>query len=189
VSSVLAGVSDDLGAGLDNLDTAVGDIKRFLDERGGALTESVQRLGAATQVLADKRPQLEQVLHSGPTALVNFYQIYDPAQGSLTGAVVAPNFANPLAFLCGAVQAIEANQSDHSANLCAQYLAPVVQGLMMNYPPLLANPASNQTAFPNQLVYSPPSLAAGGPSDATSGTAPVTVPNGIAGLAIPGGGR
>jgi phospholipid/cholesterol/gamma-HCH transport system substrate-binding protein len=189
VSSVLAGVSDDLGAGLDNLDTAVGDIKRFLDERGGALTESVQRLGAATQVLADKRPQLEQVLHSGPTALVNFYQIYDPAQGSLTGAVVAPNFANPLAFLCGAVQAMEANQSDHSANLCAQYLAPVVQGLMMNYPPLLANPASNQTAFPNQLVYSPPSLAGGGPSDATSGTAPVTVPNGIAGLAIPGGGR
>ncbi|WP_227998256.1 MCE family protein [Nocardia australiensis] len=186
VSSVLASVSDDLGAGLDNLDIAVGDVKRFLDERGGALTESVERLGAATQVLVDKRPQLEQVLHSAPTALVNFYQIYDPAQGSLTGAVVAPNFANPVAFLCGAVRAMQTNESDRSADLCAQFVAPAIQSLMMNYPPLLANPVSNQTAFPEQLVYSPPSLAPDGPPAAASETAPVTVPSGIAGLAIPG---
>ncbi|WP_433728458.1 MCE family protein [Nocardia sp. CA-129566] len=190
VSSVLANVSGDLGAGLDNLDIAVGDVKRFIDERGGALTEGVQRLAEVTQNLADKRPQLEQVLHSGPTSLVNFYQIYDPAQGSLTGAVVAPNFANPFAFLCGAVEANEANGSDQSAALCRQYLAPVIQQLMMNYPPLLANPVSNQTAFPHQLVYSPPSLAASGPSaDPVAESNPVTVPNGIAGLAIPGGGR
>ncbi|MET8876387.1 MCE family protein [Nocardia sp. NPDC004604] len=190
VSSVLANVSGDLGAGLDNLDIAVGDVKRFIDERGGALTEGVQRLAEVTQNLADKRPQLEQILHAGPTALVNFYQIYDPAQGSLTGAVVAPNFANPFAFLCGAVEANEANGSDQSAALCRQYLAPVIQQLMMNYPPLLANPVSNQTAFPHQLVYSPPSLAASGPSaDPVAESNPVTVPNGIAGLAIPGGGR
>lgn len=187
VSSVLAGVSTDLGAGLDNLDSAVGDVRRFLDGRGGALTESVQRLADVTQVLADKRPQLEQILHAGPTALVNFYQIYDPAQGSLTGAVVAPNFANPFAFLCGAVEANEANGSDTSAALCNQYLAPVIQQLMMNYPPLLVNPASNQTAFPHQLVYSPPSLAQ--EAAPTPVPNPVTVPNGLAGLAIPGGGR
>ncbi|WP_433757522.1 MCE family protein [Nocardia sp. CA-135398] len=189
VSSVLANVSGDLGAGLDNLDIAVGDVQRFIQERGGALTEGVQRLAEVTQILADKRPQLEQVLHSGPTSLANFYQIYDPAQGSLTGAVVGTNFANPFAFLCGAVEANDANGSDQSAALCRQYLAPVIQQLMMNYPPLLANPASNQTAFPHQLVYSPPSLAARGPSDSVPQSDPVTVPNGIAGLAIPGGGR
>ncbi|WP_327095178.1 MCE family protein [Nocardia vinacea] len=189
VSSVLANVSGDLGAGLDNLDIAVGDVQRFIQERGGALTEGVQRLAEVTQILADKRPQLEQVLHSGPTSLANFYQIYDPAQGSLTGAVVAPNFANPFAFLCGAVEANDANGSDQSAALCRQYLAPVIQQLMMNYPPLLANPVSNQTAFPHQLVYSPPSLAARGPSDSVPQSDPVAVPNGIAGLAIPGGGR
>ncbi|WP_062988480.1 MCE family protein [Nocardia anaemiae] len=189
VSSVLANVSGDLGAGLDNLDIAVGDVQRFIQERGGALTEGVQRLAEVTQTLADKRPQLEQVLHSGPTSLANFYQIYDPAQGSLTGAVVGTNFANPFAFLCGAVEANDANGSDQSAALCRQYLAPVIQQLMMNYPPLLANPASNQTAFPHQLVYSPPSLAARGPSESVPQSDPVTVPNGIAGLAIPGGGR
>ncbi|MEV6068854.1 MCE family protein [Nocardia sp. NPDC052001] len=186
VASVLAGVSNDLGSGLDNLDSAVTDVKRFLDSRGGALTESVQRLADATQVLADKRPELEKIMHSGPTALVNFYQLYKPAQGTLTGAVVAPNFANPFAFLCGAVEAEGDNQSDHSADLCKQYLAPVIQSLMMNYPPLLVNPATQQNAFPNQLTYSTPDLAnqmpGGGPEQ-------IAAPKSLTDLAIPGGGR
>lgn len=159
VSSVLAGVSADLGAGLDNLDSAVGDVKHFLDSRGGALTDSVQKLSAATQILADKKPELERIMHSAPTALVNFYQLYKPAQGTLTGFLAAPNFANPSAFLCGGVEADPVNDSAHSAELCRQYLAPVIQSLMMNYPPLLLNPATEQNAFPNQLTYSPPSLA------------------------------
>ncbi|MFF0493316.1 MCE family protein [Nocardia sp. NPDC004068] len=185
VSSVLAGVSADLGAGLDNLDSAIADVKRFLDERGGALTESLQRLTDVTQLLADKRPEIERVLHAGPNGLVNFYQIYKPAQGSLAGTVVGTNFANPVQFLCGAVEGIQADDSDKSAALCRQYLGPVLNTLMTNYPPLLVNPASTQSAFPSQLVYSPQELA--GQVDAQQ--APVSVPAGIAGLALPGGGR
>ena len=181
VSSVLSDTSADLGAGLDNLDSAVADVKRFLDERGGALTESVQRLTDVTQLLADKRPEIERVMHAGPTGLVNFYQIYKPAQGSLAGAVTGTNFANPPAFLCGSVEAIQADDSDKSAALCRQYLTPVLNSLMMNYPPLLANPASNQTVFPQQLTFSTPDLA-----DRVD-TAPSSVPHGIAGLAVPGG--
>ncbi|AHH15372.1 MCE family protein MceD [Nocardia nova SH22a] len=182
VSSVLADTSNDLGAGLDNLDSAIGDVKRFLDERGGALTESVQRLSDVTQLLADKRGDIERVLHAGPTGLVNFYQIYKPAQGSLAGAVVGTNFANASAFLCGSVEAIEADDSDKSAALCKQYVAPVINSLMMNYPPILANPASLQTAFPQQLTFSTPELA-----DRVNTAPPSSVPNGIAGLALPGG--
>lgn len=189
VSSVLAGVSNDLGAGLDNLDIAVADVKRFLDSSGAELTEGVQKLADATQILVDKRPELEQVLHSGPTALVNFYQIYKPAQGTLTGAIALNNTADPLSFLCGSVQAREGYNSDQSAALCAEFLAPVLKSLAMNYPPLLANPATGVTAFPDQLVFSPESLAGTqqtqGPAPAR-GPAPVTVPSGIAGLAIPG---
>ncbi|MGV9680449.1 MCE family protein [Nocardia sp. NPDC003482] len=185
VSSVLAGVSSDLGTGLDNLDSAIADVKRFLDERGGALTESLQRLTDVTQLLADKRPEIERVLHAGPNGLVNFYQIYKPAQGSLAGTVVGTNFANPVQFLCGAVEGIQADDSDKSAALCRQYLGPVLNTLMTNYPPLLVNPASTQSAFPSQLVYSPQELA--GQVDAQQ--APVSVPAGIAGLALPGGGR
>ncbi|WP_280363377.1 MCE family protein, partial [Nocardia abscessus] len=159
VSSVLAGVSTDLGAGLDNLDAAIVDVRRFIDGSGAELTEGVQRLADATQVLVDKRPELERVLHSGPTALVNFYQIYKPAQGTLTGAIALNNPADPLGFLCGSVRALETNDSDRSADLCAQYLAPVINSLSMNYVPIMTNPASGVTAFPDQLVYTDPSLA------------------------------
>ncbi|MGW4117173.1 MCE family protein [Nocardia sp. NPDC004711] len=185
VSSVLANVSTDLGSGLDNLDSAIGDVKRFLDERGGALTESVQKLADATQILADKKPELERIMHSAPTALANFYQLYKPAQGTITGALGAPNFANPTAFLCGGVEADPVNDSQHSAELCKQYLAPVIQSLMMNYPPLLVNPATEQNAFPNQLTYSTPDLANRAPA---ADGAPVASPKSLADL-LTGGGR
>ncbi|MFC3964299.1 MCE family protein [Nocardia jiangsuensis] len=191
VSSVLAGVSAELGAGLDNLDLAIVDVRRFLDDSGTQLTDSVQKLAQATQILADKRPELEQALHSGPTALVNFYQLYKPAQGTLTGAIALANPGNPMSFLCGSVRALEKNQSDRSADLCNEFLAPVIQSLGMNYLPIMTNPATGVTAFPDQLVYSPPSLAAEGPRDQgpAPAQAPISVPQGLAGLAIPGGGR
>ncbi|WP_280356581.1 MCE family protein [Nocardia otitidiscaviarum] len=179
VSSVLAGVSTDLGAGLENLDIAVADVQRFIDARGGALTESVQRLSEVTRLLVDKRPEVERVLHSGPTALVNFYQIYKPAQGSLTGYPVLTNFADPISFLCGSVEALETNDSDKSADLCATMLGPVLNNMTMNYPPLMLSTPTNATAYPEQLVYSTPEVAA-----AAGG---VTVPGSIAELAVPGG--
>ncbi|MFD4430686.1 MCE family protein [Nocardia sp. NPDC058497] len=189
VSSVLAGASEDLGAGLDSLDVALADVKRFLDGTGGELTEGVERLADVTQTLVDKRPQIEQVLHSGPTAMVNFYQLYKPAQGSLTGAVALNNTANPLSFLCGSIRALEHNNSDRSADLCAEFLAPVISSLAMNYVPIMTNPASGVTAFPEQLVYSDPSLAGAGQPNQAPAAAPITVPEGLAGLAVPGGQR
>ncbi|MEC3913625.1 MCE family protein [Nocardia sp. CDC160] len=186
VSSVLSNVSTDLGSGLDNLDTAIGDVKRFLDERSGDLTEGVQRLADATQVLADKKPELERIMHSGPTALGNFYQLYKPAQGTLTGSLAFPNFANPIAFLCGAAEAVGANQSDKSADLCKQYLGPILNSIMMNYPPLLLNPLTEQNAFPQQLTYSTPDLANQAPA---AGPVSAPSPQSLTDLLVPGGGR
>ncbi len=183
VSAVLADTSNELGAGLDALDRAVADVDRFLSANNATLGESVARLGDATRVLAAKRPELERVLHSAPTALVNFYQIYKPAQGGLSGAVVLSNFADPTSFLCGAVRGIQANDSDRSSDLCVQYLAPMLNALAMNYPPILVNPAQGVHAFPNQIVDSVPGLS-------TRATPRVVVPNGVSGLAVPwGGGR
>ncbi|MFI5502951.1 MCE family protein [Nocardia asteroides] len=189
VSSVLAGASAELGAGLDSLDVALADVKRFLDGTGGELTEGVEKLADVTQTLVDKRPQIEQVLHSGPTAMVNFYQLYKPAQGSLTGAVALNNSASPLTFLCGSIRALENNNSDKSADLCAEFLAPVISSLAMNYVPIMTNPASGVTAFPDQLVYSDPSLEGAGQPNSAPAAAPITVPEGLAGLAVPGGQR
>ncbi|NEW38780.1 MCE family protein [Nocardia cyriacigeorgica] len=180
VSSVLAGVSEELGAGLDSLDVAVQDVQRFIESRGGALTESVQRLSDVTQLLVDKRPELESLLHQGPTALVNFYQLYKPAQGSLTGFPVLTNMADPISFICGSIRGAATNDSDKSADLCAQMLGPTLQKLAMNYPPLMLNPATGAGAYPEQLVYSTPELAA-------RAGAQVSVPKSLADMVVPGG--
>ena len=73
----------------------------------------------------------------------------------------------------------------------AQYLAPVINSLSMNYVPIMTNPASGVTAFPDQLVYTDPSLAdrVRSQTPAQPQPAPVSVPSGLAGLAIPGGVR
>ncbi|AWK71032.1 mammalian cell entry protein [Rhodococcus oxybenzonivorans] len=196
VSNLLATNSDELGTALIDLDLALGDVNRFVVENRAALTEQVGRLADATQVLADKRPQLEQTLHVAPTALANFSNIYKPAQGSLVGAVAFANFGNPVNFMCGAIQSLQANDSQRSADLCTQYLSPVLNSLTMNYLPILSNPTTGVNAFPDQLQYSPPSLAGSVPprsappaTGALAGIPTVAVPRDLNDLLQPGGGR
>ncbi|MFZ2176980.1 MAG: MCE family protein [Rhodococcus sp. (in: high G+C Gram-positive bacteria)] len=196
VSSMLANNSDELGVALTDLDIALGDVNRFVVENRSALTEQVGRLADATQLLADKRPQLEQVLHVAPTALANFNNIYKPAQGSLVGAAIGTNFSNPVAFMCGSISSLETNDSERSADLCAQYLGPVLNSLTMNYLPILTNPATGVNALPGQIQYSPPSLAdsvparsAPAPTGTLAGMPTVDVPGNLNDLLQPGGGR
>ncbi|WP_433670280.1 MCE family protein [Nocardia sp. CA-136227] len=185
VSQVLAGVSGDLGAGLDNLDSAVSDVKKFLDEHGGALSTDLAQLADVTNTLVQSKPQIEQVLHTAPTALVNFYQLYNPAQGTVAGYPVFAGFNSPLSFICGSIDTLSTGNGHESAQMCAQYLAPVIQNLAMNYPPLLLNDGTGATAMPHQLVPSTPDVAAR--YAAQGERAPVGIPNGLSGLAIPGG--
>lgn len=171
VSSVLASSSDELGTALSDLDLAVGDVQRFVRDNRDGLSESIERLADATQVLTDKRPEIEQVLHSGPTSLANFYQIYKPAQGSMTGAIALSNFKNPIQWICGSIEAIDTGTSQNSADLCKQYLGPVLSTMIGNYPGFLTNPVAGVQAFPDQIVYTEPGL-----ESATSDRAPATNP-------------
>ena len=197
VSSLLASSSDDLDRALVDLDLALGDVQRFVVDNRVALTEQVGRLADATRVLAEKRPELEQVLHVAPTALANFNNIYRPAQGSLAGKVGPVNFGNPIQFFCGSIESLETNESDRSADLCTHYLAPVLNSLTMNYPGVMTNPVTGVGALPGQVQYQPPSLEGQVPprpapapdAGALGGMPTVSVPNGLESLLAPGGGR
>lgn len=169
VSDVLAASSDQLGVSLSELNVAVGDVQRFVRDNRDGLTESVERLADATEVLARKRPEIEHVLHSGPTALANFYNIYKPAQGSLTGALAINNLANPIEWMCGSVAAAANATSERSEELCRQHLGPVLSSINVNYLPFLVNPLAGVQAFPGDIVYSEPGLEA---ASAGRGTAP-----------------
>ena len=52
----------------------------------------------------------------------------------MTGALVVNNFANPITFLCGAIQAASRLDAEQSSKLCVQYLAPIIKNRQYNYP-------------------------------------------------------
>ena len=97
---------------------------------------------------------IKQALHIAPTELQNFMNIYQPAQGTLSGAPAFANFANPVAFLCGAIQAASRLGWDQSAKLCVQYLAPIIKNRQYNFPPLGENLVVGAMARPNEVTYS-----------------------------------
>ena len=62
---------------------------------------------------------------SSRTLGANCLAIYHPAHGGVIGGPGSdPIFANPMEFICSAIQAGSRLGYQDSAELCAQYLAP-----------------------------------------------------------------
>ena len=151
VSQVLGDQTGDIDAALRDLDLAVMDINRFLENNGDRVTTAVDKLGRATEVVRDRRAELEGVLHVGPTAMANFYNIYRPYQGVLNGVLSMNQMANPTNFLCGAIAGLANNTAESDAELCAQYMAPLFNSLTSNYPYGAVTPPITPTAEPHQI--------------------------------------
>ncbi|MGW0044849.1 MCE family protein [Rhodococcus sp. NPDC003348] len=158
VSGLLADSRTQLAPALGDLDTAIVDVQRFVAENRTGLTDQVQKLADVSQVLVDKRDGLEKILHLGPTALSNYYNIYRPALGSMIGVPAFQNVGNPINFICGAIAGVANETSEKGAELCAQYLGPLLNTVKANYPDLTLNPSRSLGAHPDQLVYSEPQL-------------------------------
>ena len=82
VSQVLADSSTDLDNTLGTLNQALSDVKGFLNQNNQALIDQVSKLSQFTQILTDHSDDIEQILHITPNGLANFYNIYNPAQGT-----------------------------------------------------------------------------------------------------------
>jgi phospholipid/cholesterol/gamma-HCH transport system substrate-binding protein len=141
---------------------------------------------------------IKQTLHVAPTAFQNFINIYQPAQAALSGALAINNFANPISFLCGAIQAASRLGNEQSAKLCVQYLAPIIKNRQYNFPPLGENLLVGASARPNEVTYSedwmrpdyvPPQASAPAPTDAgplAAESADATDPGkGLPGMMVP----
>jgi phospholipid/cholesterol/gamma-HCH transport system substrate-binding protein len=163
LTSVLDGGRSDLDAALKNLSVAVGDVQRFVAGTRDKTSEQVQRLLNVTQNLVDHRGDLEQVLHVAPTAIANSYNMMDPRTGAASGVFVLNNLANPTAFFCGMISALENVTAPETGKLCAQYLGPALNRLNVNYLPFPFNPVLTAAPSPSKLIYTDPALRPGGP--------------------------
>jgi phospholipid/cholesterol/gamma-HCH transport system substrate-binding protein len=190
VTALMANDPDEVARAVGDLNTAVTDVTGFVAENRDALGTASDKLASVTQALVDSIDDVKQTLHTLPNVVSNFVNIYEPAHGSISGVLAVNNFANPISFLCGAIQAASRLGNEQSAKLCVQYLAPIVKNRQYNFLPIGLNPFVNAQARPNEVTYSEdwmrpdyrpsPPLAA----EATGTTNPA---DGLHGLMVPPG--
>lgn len=154
VTGLLANDPNEVANAVRNLHDVVGDVRGFVAENREALGTTSDKLASVTQAVNDSLGDVKQLLHTAPTAFQNFLNIYQPAQGTLTGALAFNNFANTIQFLCGAVEAASRLGAKESAKLCVQYLAPIIKNRQVNFPPLGENLFVGAAARPNEITYS-----------------------------------
>jgi phospholipid/cholesterol/gamma-HCH transport system substrate-binding protein len=182
VTNLVANDPNEVGDAVRDLGSLAGDLTTFVNDNRESLGVTSDKLASVSTALKDSIPVIKDALHVAPNTLQNFINIYQPAQGTLTGALSVNNFQNPITFLCGAIQAASRLNAEQSAKLCVQYLAPIIKNRQYNFLPLGLNPVVGATARPNELTFSedwmrpdyiPPSPPPGTPPPADASPAPL----------------
>ncbi|MFN8043686.1 MAG: MCE family protein [Mycobacterium sp.] len=154
VSGLLADDPNKVSRAVEDLNAVVADVQSFVAENKEPIGTTAQKLRSITDAVTASLDDIKETLHTAPNTLVDFNNIYEPANGSLTGTLQVNNFANPISFLCGAIQAASRMGADQAAKLCVQYLAPIVKNRQYNFPPLGENLFVGAQARPNEVTYS-----------------------------------
>lgn len=144
----------EVGDVVSALDAVAGEVRTFVAENRESLGSTTDKLASVSTALTASLDDIKQTLHIVPNELQNLMNIYQPAQGTLGGAYAFNNFADPITFLCGAIQAASRLGAEQSAKLCVQYLAPIVKNRQYNFPPLGENTVVGAVARPNEVTYS-----------------------------------
>ncbi|MFV1365486.1 virulence factor Mce family protein [Mycolicibacterium elephantis] len=145
---------------LRDLNELLTTTRGFLDENAEVLTHDINNLSSATTAILqpDSRDGLETALHVFPNLGANLMNIISPVTGGVMSIPVINNFANPLQFVCSSIQAASRLGYQESAELCAQYLAPILDAIKFNFPPFGVNQFSSALTLPKQVAYSEPRL-------------------------------
>jgi phospholipid/cholesterol/gamma-HCH transport system substrate-binding protein len=216
VTGLLANDPNEIANAIRDVNSVVGELTTFVAANKETIGTTSDKLASVSTALNQSLDDVKQTLHIAPTAFQNFVNIYQPAQGALTGALAVNQFANPIEFICGAIQAASRLGAEQSAKLCVQYLAPIIKNRQFNFPPLGQNVVVGTQARPNEITYSedwmrpdyvppqpppPPAAPAGAPTDpaplaAESSTTPqpsadpatASAGAGLASIMVPPGG-
>jgi phospholipid/cholesterol/gamma-HCH transport system substrate-binding protein len=146
----------DVANAMRDLDNMLNTLRRFLDQNASLVVRDVNDLASLTTALAQPNSleAMENSLHVSPNMGANLLNIYNAAQGSETALPVIPNFANPMQFICSSIQAGSRLGYQESAELCAQYLAPILDAIKFNYLPWGVNMISTASTLPKYVSYS-----------------------------------
>ena len=141
---------------LKQVDGLLTTARKFIDDNGSVLAHDVNNLSEVTTALLQPEPRdgLETALHVFPNLAANLTNIYEPTHGALTAIPVVASFANPMQFICSSIQAGSRLGYQESAELCAEYLAPIMDAIKFNFPPFGANMIATADTLPKMVAYS-----------------------------------
>jgi phospholipid/cholesterol/gamma-HCH transport system substrate-binding protein len=150
----------DLANAIQQFDSLLSTLRPFLVKNREVLAHDIDNLDSLTTTLVQPEPLngLETGLHVLPTLETNLNQIYHPSHGAVMSIPAIPNFANPMQFICSMIQAGSRLGYQESAELCAQYLAPILDAIKFNYLPFGLNLFSTAETLPKEVAYSEPRL-------------------------------
>ncbi|MCX2934362.1 virulence factor Mce family protein [Mycobacterium sp. CVI_P3] len=143
-----------------DIDTLLTTARKFINDNGSVLGKDINNLADVTNAILqpDARNGLETVLHVYPNLAANLQNIYHPTHGALVAIPVVASFANPMQFICSAIQAGSRLGYQDSAEMCAEYLAPIMDAIKFNFPPFGVNQFSTAETLPKYVAYSEPRL-------------------------------
>ena len=154
VTGLLADSPDEVANAVSDFNGVLGDVQSFVADNRESLGTTSDKLAGVTQALTESLDDVKQFLHVAPNSFQNYVNVYEPAHGAASAILAVNNFANPISFLCGAVQAASRLNAEQSSKLCVQYLAPIMKNRQYNFPPIGQNLFIGATVRPNEITYS-----------------------------------
>jgi phospholipid/cholesterol/gamma-HCH transport system substrate-binding protein len=146
----------ELANALRDLSTLLSTARKFVQDNSDALAHDIGNLAEVTNAVVQREPLdgLETALHVAPNLITGVTNLYVPTTGAAVALPVIPNFANPIEFICSGIQAVSRLGYQESAELCAQYLAPILDAIKFNYLPFGLNPITTASLLPKMVAYS-----------------------------------
>lgn len=106
VSDQLSGEREDLALALSNLAVALEEVSTFVRENRAVLTEDVRQLETVTASVASQKDALAETLVTGPVAISNLANAYNPRAGTLDTRANIQQSHDPIGVICGLLAGI-----------------------------------------------------------------------------------
>ena len=99
-NQTVAAQREDLQGALGELSFALADVARLVRDNQDAIRRNADRLVTLSQITADQRDDLEEILKVAPLALFNLISAYDAESGTLSMRPNIPEEQDPAGTLC-----------------------------------------------------------------------------------------
>ncbi|WP_051406990.1 MCE family protein [Nocardia sp. CNY236] len=125
-STFLASERENLGATLNLLSIALGDVARFIDDNRDLVASNADALVTLTKTLADQRDELAAALPVLPVALSNLVNIHNAESGTLDMRANFPELQDPFGVVCKLLDLSKLRPGDPQFEALGRQMRPVL---------------------------------------------------------------